>query len=468
MRSVFTTILVITLVTAAFGKDSPDCPELLNRLISKIEQEYPGFKEKTKDQQLYENFKREMKEKSQGAPDSLCLKILREYLSYFKDHHLYITGPGQQSDKDQQRVYKKISGSVDNYVESITNQPDSLEGIWESSGYTVGLIKSQTGYQAFIIEADTTYWKPGEIKFEIYPRNKIDFYLRDHSLKSSTYEIFGNSVLAIEGLQSPFIKTKPSPSLSPAEINQKINEIKGFYIKEISDETSLIKLSNFFYSNVTRIHKMIDDNINLLKTSGNLIIDLRNNPGGTDQAYQQLLPYICTQNIRMMNAAYLATPTLINGLQKYMDDLSQEKKYDADRKRIRKKIKVYKNNMYEFVNMDSSDVYIQEIEPVKESPENVVILINERTASAAESLTYRARQSKKVKIMGTPSGGVLDYGSTRWTDFGSDDYKLSIPTFRSLRLPEYPIDNIGLQPDIYLDESVTDWIQYARNYLENR
>ncbi|MFW6257742.1 MAG: S41 family peptidase [Prolixibacteraceae bacterium] len=129
---------------------------------------------------------------------------------------------------------------------------------------------------------------------------------------------------------------------------------------------------------------------------------------------------------------------------------------------------IYKNNMYEFVNMDSSDVYIQEIEPVKESPENVVILINERTASAAESLTYRARQSKKVKIMGTPSGGVLDYGSTRWTDFGSDDYKLSIPTFRSLRLPEYPIDNIGLQPDIYLDESVTDWIQYARNYLENR
>ncbi len=468
MRSVLTIILVITIVTPAFGQDNPDCPELLNRLISKIEQEYPGFKEKTKDQQLYENFKHGMIKKSQSAPDSLCLEILREYLSYFKDHHLYITGPGQQPDKDQQKFYKKISGTVDNYVESITSLPDSLEGIWESSGYTVGLIKSQKGYQAFIIEADTNYWKPGGIKFELYPQNKIDFYLRDHSLKSSTYEIFGNSILTIDGLQSPFIKTRPSPSMSPAEITQKVDEIEGFYIKNISDKTVLIRLSNFFYSNVARIQKMIDDNIDLLKTSDNLIIDLRNNPGGTDQAYQQLLPYICTQNIRMMNAAFLATPTLINGLQKYMDDLPQEKKYDADRKRIREKIKLYKNNMYEFVNMDSTDVYIQKIEPTNKSPENIVILINERTASAAESLTYRARQSKKVKIMGAPSGGVLDYGSTRWTDFGSDDYKLSIPTFRSLRLPEYPIDNIGLQPDIYLDESVKNWIQYARNYLENR
>jgi hypothetical protein len=36
-----------------------------------------------------------------------------------------------------------------------------------------------------------------------------------------------------------------------------------------------------------------------------------------------------------------------------------------------------------------------------------------------------------------------------------------------LRLPEYPIDNIGLQPDIYLDSNVINWIKYAQDYLEN-
>jgi hypothetical protein len=35
-----------------------------------------------------------------------------------------------------------------------------------------------------------------------------------------------------------------------------------------------------------------------------------------------------------------------------------------------------------------------------------------------------------------------------------------------MRLPDYPIDNIGIQPDIYLDETVKDWVSYALDYLE--
>ncbi|MDN3691404.1 hypothetical protein QWZ06_03570 [Chryseobacterium tructae] len=42
-----------------------------------------------------------------------------------------------------------------------------------------------------------------------------------------------------------------------------------------------------------------------------------------------------------------------------------------------------------------------------------------------------------------------------------------MPTYRSFRLPVYPIDNIGIQPDVYLDETVEDWITFAKEYLEN-
>lgn len=35
-----------------------------------------------------------------------------------------------------------------------------------------------------------------------------------------------------------------------------------------------------------------------------------------------------------------------------------------------------------------------------------------------------------------------------------------------MRLPDYPIDNIGFQPDIYLDKYVKDWVQFVVDYLE--
>jgi len=52
--------------------------------------------------------------------------------------------------------------------------------------------------------------------------------------------------------------------------------------------------------------------------------------------------------------------------------------------------------------------------------------------------------------------GVLDYASQRYFEFGCANYQFLLPTWRVSRLPDYPIDNIGVQPDIYLDESVED------------
>ena len=40
-----------------------------------------------------------------------------------------------------------------------------------------------------------------------------------------------------------------------------------------------------------------------------------------------------------------------------------------------------------------------------------------------------------------------------------------LPTYRSLRLPDYPIENIGMQADLYLDNSIKDWAKFAFDYL---
>jgi len=133
---------------------------------------------------------------------------------------------------------------------------------------------------------------------------------------------------------------------------------------------------------------------------------------------------------------------------------------------VRRWIGLFEKNMGKFVNVNDSTFSIQKVTPSQKSPGNVVILTDKMVGSSAESFVMKAKQSKKVKIAGTVTSGGLDYAAARMFDFGCPEYLLQLPTYRSLRLPDYPVDNIGMQPDIYIDRGVKDWVQLALEYLE--
>ena len=228
----------------------------------------------------------------------------------------------------------------------------------------------------------------------------------------------------------------------------------------------MLTLPSFEYSFVEIIERLLDKNKDLLENSEYLIVDVRNNNGGTDNCYTQLLPYIMTNSIRSLGAEYLATQTLIDGLQGYIESIKYQKEKQNEVEKYTRQIDLFKKNMGKFVNVDEEDVSIWEIAVAKKSPKNIVVLANKKVGSSGENFVMFAKESKKVKILGTPTYGGLDYASARIFDFGCPEYQLLLPTYRSLRLPDYPIDNIGLQPDIYLDKYVGDWVQFALDYLE--
>ena len=117
---------------------------------------------------------------------------------------------------------------------------------------------------------------------------------------------------------------------------------------------------------------------------------------------------------------------------------------------------------------------------VKEStvypmPRNVGIIINERNASSAEQFLLAAKESDKVILFGNNNtAGVLDYSNVSTIPFPSNNYQLRCPTTRSRRLPENPIDNIGIAPDVIIPfpatkqlyEKLDDWVYFVKNYLE--
>jgi hypothetical protein len=460
------TAVIILRANFCYAQNSCGCGEALGKLISKIESEYPGFRDKTKDKIVYESLVNQVKEEAKNTMSSPCFSVLKKYTSFFRDPHIWlINNKAQATELKPNEVFKV---EIDKFQKSIVKTKNQAEGIWKDETYEIGIKKNNNNeYIGFIINSKSTFWKPKEIKFKLFTDGTCEYYMQDHSQKKTTYKILEKSILSFDSLETSFVRQTPQSLISKEEIIEKIGELNNFYLRSLTPKTTIIKLPKFGYEHVEMIENLIEKNKTLLENSENLIVDLRDNGGGTDISYYKLLPYIMTNNIRSLGVEYLSTPTLISGLQSYISTIKDKEAKQEEIERIEKEINILKENKGKFVNLNDKTVSIWEVKAAKKSPKNVVILTNNKVGSSAENLVMNAKQSKKVKIIGTPTYGGLDYASGRYFDFGCPEYQLLLPTFRSLRLPDYPIDNIGIQPDIYLDKTETDWIKYAIEYLEN-
>lgn len=454
-------ILVISLSSSSHSQDSCDCKQALRQLIDKMESEYPGFKEKTADDIRYRAFKDRLMIESGNTRDSDCYDLLNHYLSYFRDAHVSLIQTNEtHNPRSDTAEGARADITLDDFYRHISESDDELEGVWSSPHYKVGIIRADDEYQGFIIEASNPAWKAYEIKFRLMDNGDADYYMGDHSLEEGTFELLDGSILSIKDVRVVFVKKSPEPKLKQSEIESRLDRIEGFYFVELTDRTSLLCIASFTDPYVERIEKMVSDNQRAIESCENLIIDVRNNLGGTYDAYDEILPYILTNQIRSVGQEFLVTQTLIDDVESWFDD-------EEGREMGRRWIGMFEGNIGKFINTDSSDVYVSEIKIAEHSPKQIAVLVNERTASAGEAFVLDAKQSRKVKILGVPTYGVIDYGSASLFEFGCPAFQLMMPTWRSMRLPDYPLDNIGVQPDIYLDESVEDWVQFTVEYLES-
>jgi len=463
MKKRIFTLLLLTISLFSFSQNESNCEQSLKLLIKKVESEYPGFNEKTTDTIMYRDFKDRLLIKSKDTKDSDCFDLLNYYLSYFRDAHISLIQNNEieaEVENNNKKSESKVDISLDDFYKHISKSQDELEGVWKSAYYKVGILKVKDKYQGFIIEASNESWKAKEIKFCLKQEGNANYYMGDHSLYEDNFELYDGSILAFININAVFIKELPKPKLTENEINLKLDKIEGFYFAKLTDRTSLLCISSFEDAYVERIEKIVSDNQQAIENCENLIIDIRNNLGGTYDAYDEILPYIITNNVRGVGTEFLVTQTLIDEVEDWFDD-------EEGKEMARSWIRMFEGNIGKFINIDTADVNISDIKIAEHSPKQIAVLVNKMTASSGEAFTLQAKQSKKVKILGVPTYGVIDYGSASLFDFGCENYKLVMPTWRSMRLPVYPLDNIGVQPDIYLDKSVEDWIQFTIDYLEN-
>lgn len=234
-------------------------------------------------------------------------------------------------------------------------------------------------------------------------------------------------------------------------------------ITQLSTSTLLIRLPSFEWNEKGIIDSLIKANHRLLSATPNWIIDVRNNSGGTDYAFSNLLPFVYTTPVKTYPDEFRSSKGNISILEENLknDEIAASAKEFTSRL-----IRLMKEKPKGFVNPYGKKYFESALDTVYQYPKKVAILINRNSASSTESFLLTVRQSSKVRVYGENSAGVLDYANANFFDFPDKNFNLVIPISRSSRLPDHPIDNIGITPDVKIAPSIADKVAFIQQQLE--
>jgi len=468
-----------------------DCLKDFDFLIEKIKADYPGYNDKVKPENIdqLEALGTNLRNKISHYPDS-CTTYLKQYVAYFKDNHLRVS---KKSDKKINKEMTDVSSFGKNVfpnldeLKSKSASIESIEGIWSSWRGDIAIVKNSESSNYLGVAINYQGWKPNQILFEFDQQNDTAFNLKLHSIYNNFNPQNGkaslhlkNRILEIHN-ETFFVKKSETKLMDKTLLYTYIpkfpNGRNTFFVATcLSDSTYYIRIPGFLGFK-DKIEKTIAKDWNEIMLRPNMIIDIRNNGGGQDTEYLSLLKLMYTNPYEMKGVEWYAS----SGNIKLFKAALQKGEIRNGEEGIRwtqKLLSEMKKNVGGFVVYPSektSKISLTPKDSIFRYPKKIGIIINEGNASSAEQFLLSAKNSKKVTLFGNHStAGVLDYSNAVSTDFPSGNYSLTYPMTRSQRLPENPIDNIGVKPDVFIPFPATEqlfdkldiWVYFVKNYLE--
>lgn len=452
-----------------------NCGDNFRFVVERIKKNYVGYKDKVNVSNKYkfERFTDSLQNEANKAPKYQCLPVLRTWLSFFKDKHLGITYEDSNYSKEQIRSYyandEKTAWTdslFTSYLSEKHRSLDSLEGIWKdhTGTYQIGIVKdkkSKNDFIGFIIKADGARWMPQQVKLRISKKDgkySLKYYRAvDHSRNSLSFTARKDTLTLGDGVVTSKWYKNSVVVPQPSQENENNGVSAEFRI--LDDKTCLFEMPSFAsLANVNVMDSLIKKNSGEIDKRSHLIIDLRNNYGGSVLVYDKLIPYTYTNPILTEGASVLATE---ENIRDYYSNIPSNAS-DSRKKVLKRNLSILKSHIGELYPLYPVDTI--RMPKVLSYPKYVSLIINKNTASAAELFILQAKQSSKVKLYGTNSSGAIDYLEVVRAELPCGFYRLGYPACKSLRLPEYPLDNIGIKPDIEIPLAASDWVDFVRTY----
>lgn len=466
-------IVIIVFFSLKTQSQNCDCRENLKSLIKKIEDNYAGFANKVNKKRKgdYNNLCLSLLDSAKEKKGIACFQILDKYISWFKDFHLTVSVSMLQQNAEEIRTFfsnapKYIEDTIQTSLQRKIRK-DPIEGVWEMRSrntYYKVLIKREKGnkFIGVVINADSVYWVPGQIKLLAEKRNKkkykVKYFLLTHDYTTENIEVGENSEMKIFG------NTWYKPMAFSQEKNKSAqnNLNKQFYFEELSAHTNRIVLRSFAISNEFIIDSIIRANDSKIRSKPNLIIDVRDNSGGWSGVSNFFIPYFYTRQIRYEKTVYKSSDDLLDYYKSKLTDTTLPASIRKQTEELIRALALNKGKMVQFglreiYKQDSSSFY----------PKRIGVIINGNCASAAEMFILVLKQSSKTIFFGENTKGAIDYGNVRSNQpLPCPNFRYSYPIVQREGAKRKPLDNIGIKPDVYLRAPESEWVRLVLNTLE--
>ena len=459
-----------------------ECLKDFDYLVEKIKNDYPGYNDKVNKETLpdLKQLEQNLRERIIQHPDS-CRKYFNLYTEWFKDYHLRVSGNRANMHPKNNEKAKTLPHFYPVHLDSINNTGQSIEGIWIGFRGKIAIAQKEDGrYVGVAIEYRN--YERNQVMFEFSKQGNNEFEMtsfgptNSHTPNGKASLHINNNVLEIHD-DTKFVRQTSNEISDRAFLYSYVAEYpNGMNIypvaNALNDSTYYLRIPGF---ETEESNDVVIRHWNEITSRPNLIIDIRYNGGGMDTYYQKLAELIYTHPYESKDVEYYASKGNIKLLEDHLKsgDISDG---EEGIKWAEALLQAMKKNVGGFV---TDPIYGGDEEVIRDTvyryPRKVGIIINEENASSAEQFLLDAQNSTKVTLFGNQhTAGVLDYSNTATVAFPSGNYKLIYPRTRSKRLPEHPIDNIGISPDVMIPypapeqfyDRLDNWVYFVRNYLE--
>jgi hypothetical protein len=211
---------------------------------------------------------------------------------------------------------------------------------------------------------------------------------------------------------------------------KKEKSVERLEFKDLGNQINYLKVHNFFgtATEVDQVFKQILEN-----NPEHLIIDLRDNPGGSAEAGIQLARYF-------VNQSYYAGIFLTQKWFNQQKEIPKVEDYTNLPNFNQANFKLIQKGIHEEKGL------CLRVDPAEQQFKGkLYILINSKTASTSEPIVYSIKQYNLGLVIGEKTKGAMLNGEAF---IAQDSYKLWVPTADYYTADGRKIDGTGVAPDI--------------------